>query len=579
MKRIIRLSELILTVLFMLISPYAGAQTDPDIWNVPRTGGDAITEPSPEATAMRRYQDYPVSHVTGTADISIPLLALQNGDLEVAIGLRYHTGGIKKTDISTSVGLGWSLTGLGCISRQINGFPDEWRGYGPQDNVDFDLRITSGVDVDYLRSVFEAKKDVEYDCYNYSFAGYSGSFYIIDGNIVECPASELVITPRRNNIDNTGEITGFDIYSPEGTVYTFEDKEYIKAISYSTVITTPMINRDYKAVSQWNLTKISSALEKDAVTISYTPRQEWTRTSDKMLSGYSFNFNLGERALYSTLTESAGPNLDERTRFINHSIPSRISTSTGSIEFTTRKTTITPHLGAPADFISGITLKDADGKVIREVTLDNTTAFIDGRQKLSGVDVFSDGVLIDRYRLLYNDRTKDRGYDFFGYPNGKGNDPGYNHSAITHELNLSSWRQPVPKYLADNCLTGISTITGLKTSIQYEPSTVNITPQREESVFSGNIIVGPRIKTIETTDTVTGRVRTRTYEYYDPVCNIPLGCLIYSDFISQSGIHTFYGDTKPTTYDLGITYLPSASLRGTPADNAQLYYGWIFSTN
>ncbi len=576
MKRIIRLSELILTVLFMLISPYAGAQTDPGVWNVPRTGGDAITEPSPEATAMRRYQDYPVSHVTGTADISIPLLALQNGDLEVAIGLRYHTGGIKKTDIATSVGLGWSLTGLGSISRQINGFPDEWRGYGPQDNVDFDLRITSGVDVDYLRAILEAKKDTEYDCYNYNFAGLSGSFYIVDGNVVEYPPSEFIITPYRNNPDNSLEITSFDIYSPDGMVYTFEEKEYIEAKSYSTTITIPLIVRDYKAVSQWNLTKISSTLEKDAVTISYTSKKEWTRTSDKMLSGYSFYCNVCERVLHASETNPGGLNLDERTRFINHSIPSRISTSTGSIEFTTRKTTITPHLGAPADFISGITLKDADGKVIREVTLDNTTAFIDGRQKLSGVDVFSDGVLIDRYRLSYNDMAGDSGYDYFGYPNGKSYGFGYSHSVMTYDLELSSDRQPVPQYLADNCLTEISTITGLKTSIQYEPSTVNITPQREESVFSGNIIVGSRIKNIKTTDTVTGRIRNRTYEYYDPVCNIPLGSLIYSDFISQSGVHSFYGElTRTSTYSLGITFLPSASLRGVPTDNAQLYYGKV----
>lgn len=32
------------------------------LWSVPRTGGETITEPSPEATAMRRYRDFPVSY-------------------------------------------------------------------------------------------------------------------------------------------------------------------------------------------------------------------------------------------------------------------------------------------------------------------------------------------------------------------------------------------------------------------------------------------------------------------------------------------------------------------------------------
>lgn len=35
MKRVIRLSELIIAVMFIAISPYAGAQTDPGVWNVP----------------------------------------------------------------------------------------------------------------------------------------------------------------------------------------------------------------------------------------------------------------------------------------------------------------------------------------------------------------------------------------------------------------------------------------------------------------------------------------------------------------------------------------------------------------
>ena len=53
------------------------------LWDVPRVGGETITEPSPEATAMRRYQDFPVSYATGTADISIPLLDLPGGQVGV----------------------------------------------------------------------------------------------------------------------------------------------------------------------------------------------------------------------------------------------------------------------------------------------------------------------------------------------------------------------------------------------------------------------------------------------------------------------------------------------------------------
>ena len=189
MSRIFRQIITILVLSANFNTPAGSAQTTSDIWNVPRTGGETITEPSPEATAMRRYQDCPVSFATGTADISIPLISLSSRDLEISLGINYHTGGIKKSDIATGIGLGWTLTGLGSVSRQINGFPDEWRGGG--NDVKFDFRTTSGVTVDYLRSIIEAKTDAQYDCYSYNFGGYSGTFYIVNGSVVEYPASDL----------------------------------------------------------------------------------------------------------------------------------------------------------------------------------------------------------------------------------------------------------------------------------------------------------------------------------------------------------------------------------------------------
>ncbi|MDE6449280.1 MAG: hypothetical protein K2L41_04275 [Muribaculaceae bacterium] len=44
------------------------------IWDVPRTGKQLFADPSPEATAMRHFQDYPISYATGTANVSIPLV-------------------------------------------------------------------------------------------------------------------------------------------------------------------------------------------------------------------------------------------------------------------------------------------------------------------------------------------------------------------------------------------------------------------------------------------------------------------------------------------------------------------------
>ncbi len=571
--------KLIMAQLLLIVACIdTSAQTASDgVWDVPRTGGDAITEPSPEATAMRRYQDYPISYATGTADISIPLFGLQSGDLGISLGLNYHTGGIKKTDIATNIGLGWSLTGLGYISRQINGFPDEWRGYS--NNVSFDLKIDTHYNVDYLESVLKAKKDVEYDRYNYSIDGYSGTFYIVDGAVVEYPASELNITFTTNNVDNSGEISKFEIRTPQGKVYTFEYKESIEVKSYSTQIVVPDMNsRDYTAVSQWNLSKIKSCFSQDSITISYKPRKEWTRISDKMISGHSFVYTPDNNQIEKSQDAPIGLSFDEQTTFRNHSIPYRISSRSGKIEFSTRTISNAPFVDAPVDYISGIKLMDLKGNVIREAIIDNDAAFRDKRIKLNKINILCDGTIVDRYQFSYNDLTDDLSYDFFGYPNGKGNLPGYSHSVINHLLERSIYRESDSRYIADNCLTEIKNIAGLRTSITYEPAKIDVNPFYSDYVFKGSTTVGLRIKSIETIDTITGRKRKRDYEYKNPVCDIPLGKLTLSDYISQSGIHIFHAFNKPTTYSLGISFTPSATLRGMPVDNASLFYENVSET-
>lgn len=55
------MKKLVLTALLIQLSALVlNAQSlgmSSSLWDVPRTGGELITEPSPEATAMRRYQD------------------------------------------------------------------------------------------------------------------------------------------------------------------------------------------------------------------------------------------------------------------------------------------------------------------------------------------------------------------------------------------------------------------------------------------------------------------------------------------------------------------------------------------
>ena len=81
--------------------------------------------PSPEAASLGQYADHPVSYYSGMVKTNIPLFQVSSGKINVPIGLSYHGGGIKLEQMASRVGLGWSLDGIGAISRTVAGYPDE----------------------------------------------------------------------------------------------------------------------------------------------------------------------------------------------------------------------------------------------------------------------------------------------------------------------------------------------------------------------------------------------------------------------------------------------------------------------
>ncbi|TWJ01716.1 hypothetical protein JN11_01870 [Mucilaginibacter frigoritolerans] len=79
---------------------------------------------SPEAAMLGRFGDIPIGYYTGTANISVPLYTIKEGDLTIPINLSYHGSGIKVEDEATWVGLGWSMEPEGAIIKIINGKDD-----------------------------------------------------------------------------------------------------------------------------------------------------------------------------------------------------------------------------------------------------------------------------------------------------------------------------------------------------------------------------------------------------------------------------------------------------------------------
>jgi len=84
----------------------------------------AVIHQSPNAAAFAKYGQIPVSHYTGVPNISIPLHTIKSGEIELPLTLSYHAGGIQVSQEASWVGLGWSLSQGGMITRVIRGQND-----------------------------------------------------------------------------------------------------------------------------------------------------------------------------------------------------------------------------------------------------------------------------------------------------------------------------------------------------------------------------------------------------------------------------------------------------------------------
>jgi YD repeat-containing protein len=257
-----------------------------------------IIPPSPNAAALEKFTNIPVDYSTGVPSISYPMWSWQRGKLQFSIGLVYHAGGHKVDDMASNVGLGWSLTGVGRISRTVRGLPDDTdtRGYmyspelpalttymyNPQsfyytsptisvrENFSPNIAITDRNTpyANTVKRISESDLDGEQDVFNYSFSGGSGKF-IIDKNKVIVPLEHT-----KNKIEMTlsggtsGTITSFTITDDKGIVYKYELAEYQLSETYSSPTSFPPVPV-FNGASGWLLTKIVDPSTSDEIVFSY----------------------------------------------------------------------------------------------------------------------------------------------------------------------------------------------------------------------------------------------------------------------------------------------------------------------
>lgn len=229
--------------------------------------------PAPEASALNKFIDIPVSYYTGTPNISAPIFNIQMQELSLPISLNYHASGLKVEEPSSWVGAGWALNAGGMINRNIRGLPDEYingsnKGYfynSQYYSASGGLNISALLDCDpgnqpisNYDALVGGMWDFEPDMYYFSMPGGSGKFTFSPAREpVRLSADDISIvlhpfenTPSLNNYPTLNDYK-WRIRTPDGTTYYFESAD--KHTTYNTCqIGTNILERQ----NAWHLVKM-----------------------------------------------------------------------------------------------------------------------------------------------------------------------------------------------------------------------------------------------------------------------------------------------------------------------------------
>ena len=299
---------------------------------------------SPHVADMFHYGEFGTSLFTGRMQQTIPIYTLDDPDFKMNIALHYNAEGFKPRKHSGYVGYNWFLEAGGCITREVNGYPDEIEGRELRDNniavgmycyaikhpivdkraiFNFDNReITYGsFDGVFCYNVgHDRNRDVDYlpDLFHFDFLGYKGSFMINNAGKIQIISGDFVDVDLSGIIDNMPlsssfpcpqENSSITVKTKDGYTYIFggdySKLEYtISAISRSEFWKKPKIEKGQTTspeiadpescwpatVNTWYLAKII-APNKRVVTFQYmaADRENSNSKPDKDCSLWEFN--------------------------------------------------------------------------------------------------------------------------------------------------------------------------------------------------------------------------------------------------------------------------------------------------
>nr|WP_319571061.1 RHS repeat domain-containing protein [uncultured Draconibacterium sp.] len=201
----------------------------------------SVVPPSPTAYEITKYGRIPIGMFTGSMNYSIPIFNIEERNMSLPISLAYSTNGVKVDQISSWVGMSWTLNAGGCITRIV------------RDKIDKNAPIPEDLESggNYAISEYvnnEDYYDSEPDIYSYNFMGFTGKFtryhptQAVD-KFIPIPYDKLKIEKKNG---------AFVITDAEGIKYYFGDIETSNPIMTGCA----QFNHFSLTESAWYLSKI-----------------------------------------------------------------------------------------------------------------------------------------------------------------------------------------------------------------------------------------------------------------------------------------------------------------------------------
>lgn len=251
-----------LVLLALSVSEIMYAQTIPN-----------VTIKTPEVSAFNRNIEIPVSYYTGLPNISIPLYEVQIKDVTVPITLNYHAGGIRVDQEATWVGLGWSLSYGGEISRKVRGVEDEkyfikaGSYTNSASNINYYRQLPNISQEPYLNSrssyLTTAKyKNSDYmpDEFYYSVLGYSGKFMFSQekNKFILFPKEDIQVNYDLQDASPNNILQSWTLKLPNGNSVLFGESAVTKTK-----------NSNYFLTNSWRVKSIQNT-DNESINFSYT---------------------------------------------------------------------------------------------------------------------------------------------------------------------------------------------------------------------------------------------------------------------------------------------------------------------